>query len=154
MTISRLSDLAVRTLMLLAVGDRDGDRMTAAIVATSVNASTSHVAKIVSRLVELGAIESRRGRSGGLRITEAGRHLSVGALLRELEGPGETVECEGPQPCPLAGNCRLRRAFADAREAFFATLDPLTVTDIVRSPTQQVLLTLEPAFSPTTSNDG
>src|SRR5699024_8344920 len=117
--------------MLLAVGDRDGDRMTAAIVATSVNASTSHVAKIVSRLVELGAIESRG-----------------------VWGPGRTAECAGPQPCPRAGNCRLRRAFADAREAFFATLDPFTVTGIVRSPTQQVLLTLQPAFSPTTSNDG
>lgn len=153
MNISRLSDLALRTLMLLAVGDRDGERMTAALIATSVNASVSHVAKIVSRLVELGAIESRRGRGGGLRITEAGRRLSVGALLRELEGPGEVVECEGDQPCPLAGNCRLRRAFAEAREAFFVTLDPLTVTDIVHSPTRQVLLTLEPAFSPNRTID-
>lgn len=151
--ISRLSDLAMRTLMLLAVGDREGDRMTAALIATSVNASVSHVAKIVSRLVELGAIESRRGRGGGLRITEHGRHMSVGRLLRDLEGPGEVVECEGSQPCPLAGNCRLRRAFADAREAFFVTLDPLTVTDIVHSPTQQILLTLEPAFSRSSNND-
>lgn len=153
MNISRLSDLAVRTLMLLAVGDRDGDRMTAALIANSVNASVSHVAKIVSRLVELGAIESRRGRGGGLRITEIGRQMSVGHLLRELEGHTEVIECQGSQPCPLAGNCRLRQAFAEAREAFFATLDPLTVTDIVRSPTQQILLSLEPAFARATNND-
>jgi Rrf2 family nitric oxide-sensitive transcriptional repressor len=152
--ISRLSDLALRTLMLLAVGDRQGDRMTAAIIAHSVNASASHVAKIVSRLVDLGAIESRRGRGGGLRITEAGRAYSVGALLRELEGPHEVVECEGAQPCPLARDCRLRQAFAEAREAFFATLDPLTVADIARSPTQQIILSLEPAFAATGNRPG
>lgn len=146
MNISRHSDLALRTLMLLAVGDRDGERMTAGAIASSVNASPSHIAKIVSRLVELGVIVSRRGRGGGLRITDEGRHQPVGVLLRELEGPGESVECVGDQPCPLAGNCRLRRAFAEAREAFFTALDPLTVDDIVHSPTRQVLLTLEPRF--------
>jgi len=152
--ISRHSDLALRTLMLLAVGDRDGDRMTAGAIASSVNASPSHIAKIVSRLVSLEVIASRRGRGGGLQITESGRHHSVGTLLRTLEGPGESVECEGEQPCPLSANCRLRRGFADAREAFFATLDPLTVDDIVHSPTRQVLLTLEPRFTPSGDNDG
>lgn len=151
--ISRHSDLALRTLMLLAVGDRDGDRMTAGAIASSVNASPSHIAKIVSRLVSLEVIASRRGRGGGLQITDSGRATSVGELLRTLEGPGETVECEGEQPCPLSGNCRLRHGFAQAREAFFATLEPLTVEDIVHSPTRQVLLTLEPRFAPSGDND-
>ncbi|MDX2357956.1 Rrf2 family transcriptional regulator [Dietzia sp. PP-33] len=144
MQLSRYSDLALRALMRLAVADGRGDRMTAAGIAESVNASTSHVAKTVSRLVELGMVESRRGRGGGLVITEAGRRASVGQLLRELEGPGEVVECEGPSPCPLAGNCGLRRALVDAREAFFSALDPLTVAGIVHTPTRQVLLSLGP----------
>ena len=143
--LSRFSDLALRALMRLAVADGRGDRMTAGGIAESVNASTSHVAKTVSRLVELGLVESRRGRGGGLAITEAGRQASVGRLLRELEGPGEVVQCEGPAPCPLAGNCSLRRALAEAREAFFAALDPLTVSGIVHTPTRQVLLSLGPA---------
>ncbi|RKE65605.1 BadM/Rrf2 family transcriptional regulator [Dietzia kunjamensis] len=146
--LSRSSDLALRALMRLAVADERGDRMTAAAIAESVNASTSHVAKIVSRLVDLGLAESRRGRGGGLVITEAGRHESVGSLLRELEGPGEVVQCEGPTPCPLAGNCGLRRALVDAREAFFAALDPLTVEGIVRAPTRQVSLSLATAPRP------
>lgn len=140
--LSRSSDLALRALMRLAVADEREERMTAAVIAESVEASVSHVAKIVSRLVELGLAESRRGRGGGLVITETGRHESVGRLLRQLEGPGEVVQCEGPTPCPLAGNCGLRRALVDAREAFFATLDPLTVDGIVRTPTRQVSLSL------------
>lgn len=142
--LSRSSDLALRALMRLAVADGRGERMTAAGIAESVNASTSHVAKIVSRLVDLDLVDSRRGRGGGLAITDAGRGASVGWLLRELEGPGEVVQCEGPTPCPLAGNCGLRRALAQARESFFAALDPLTVAGIVHTPTRQVLLNLGP----------
>ena len=120
---------------------------------TSATPPPTHIAKTASRLVAPGVTAPRRGRGAGLRITDAGRHHSVGSLLRTLEGPGEAVDCEGDQPCPLAANCRLRRAFAEAREAFFTTLDPLTVNDIVHSPTRQVLLTLEPRFVPTGGAD-
>ncbi|MEU3923445.1 nitric oxide-sensing transcriptional repressor NsrR, partial [Streptomyces sp. NPDC029004] len=84
---------------------------------------------------------ARRGRGGGLALTSLGRRASVGWLVRELEGEDEVVACDDP-PCPLRGACRLRRALRDAQEAFYATLDPLTVTDLVASPTGPVLVGL------------
>ena len=126
--------------MLLATAQSSGDRMTAAHVATGVSASTGHIAKIITRLVRLGLVESRRGRKGGLSITQAGLDASVGHLLRELEGPGELVECEGEHPCPLAQSCRLRSALYKAREAFFGSLDPVTVSALVTDETRLALL--------------
>ena len=142
--ISRRSDLALRTLMQLAVGQRYGDRMTAAAIASAINASPGHVGKIVARLVELETVVVRRGRGGGLQITDKGRRMPVGELLRELEGDAELVECDGPRPCPLASNCQLRRALARARYAFFETLDDLTVQDAARPPAERVHLPLPP----------
>ena len=144
MQLSRFSDLALRSLMLLAVAHEKGDHLTSAQVARAVNASIGHVQKTISRLVNSGLIKSRRGRNGGLSITEAGLKASVGRVLRDLEGEAEVVECEGTQPCPLAQGCRLRVAFGAAREAFFATLDPLTVVDMVENPTREFLLTASP----------
>ena len=66
-------------------------------------------------------------------------HISVGRLVRELEGDHEVVECEGTNPCPLRGGCRLRFALRDAQEAFFAALDPLTVADLTAPPTRLLL---------------
>lgn len=60
--------------------------------------------------------------------------------MRELEGPGEVVECEGDTPCPLRSACRLRSALRRAEEAFYASLDPLTVSDLAASPTGPLLL--------------
>ncbi|WP_055724533.1 Rrf2 family transcriptional regulator, partial [Streptomyces niveiscabiei] len=77
-----------------------------------------------------------------LVLTGLGRRASVGWLVRELEGEAEVVDCEGDPPCPLRAACRLRGALREAREAFFAALDPVVVADLVASPTGPVLVGL------------
>jgi Rrf2 family nitric oxide-sensitive transcriptional repressor len=77
-------------------------------------------------------VHARRGRIGGLTRTDAGRHASVGWLVRCLEGDREVIECAGPDPCPLVPACRLRRAMSEAKEAFYRELDRYTVSDLAR----------------------
>lgn len=50
--------------------------------------------------------------------------------MRRLEGDREVIECGGDDPCPLIAACRLRRALADAKEAFYRELDRHTITDL------------------------
>ncbi|KOV74959.1 hypothetical protein ADL00_00810 [Streptomyces sp. AS58] len=127
--------------MRLAVSEQD-DFLTTREVAEVMGVPATHMAKAVTRLQHLGVLEARRGRGGGLELTGLGRQASVGWLVRELEGEGEVVTCEGDTPCPLRGACRLRRALRDAQEAFYAALDPITVADLVTSPTGPVLVGL------------
>lgn len=144
MQLTRYTDLALRVAMRLAVADANQEQrtLTTRTVADELSVAYAHAAKAVSQLGKLGIVETRRGRSGGLSISEHGRNASVGRLVRELEGPGEVVECEGTTPCPLNQGCRLRGALAQAQEAFFATLDPLTIADITAPPTSAILLSL------------
>ncbi|MFI8193317.1 RrF2 family transcriptional regulator [Streptomyces sp. NPDC085946] len=141
MRLTKFTDLALRAVMRLAVSEQDGSPTTRE-VAEAMGVPATHMAKAVTRLQHLGVLEARRGRGGGLALTPLGRHASVGWLVRELEGEGEVVACEGDSPCPLRGACRLRQALRDAQEAFYATLDPLTVADLVTSPTGPVLVGL------------
>ncbi|WP_431961012.1 RrF2 family transcriptional regulator [Actinacidiphila sp. bgisy160] len=139
MRLTKSTDLALRAVMALAVKDEPS---TARDVAEAMRVPYSHLAKVVARLQHLGVVETRRGRGGGLELTAAGRTASVGRLVRELEGVGDVVDCEGDTPCPLAGACRLRGALRQAQEAFYASLDPLTVTDLTAAPTGPVLVGL------------
>lgn len=141
MRLTKFTDLALRAVMRLAV-EEDGSSLTSREVADTMGVPYSHMAKAISRLQHLGVVEARRGRSGGLVLTGLGRRASVGWLVRELEGGGEVVTCEGDAPCPLRAACRLRKALRDAQEAFFAALDPLIVEDLVGSPTGPVLIGL------------
>ncbi|MFI8086224.1 RrF2 family transcriptional regulator [Kitasatospora sp. NPDC086009] len=141
MRLTKSTDIALRIAMRLAVLDEDANPTTRE-VAESVGVPYTHAAKVVSRLQHLGAVEARRGRGGGLALTSAGRTGSLGVLVRELEGAGDVVGCEDEPPCPLRAACRLRGALRTAQEAFFASLDPLSIDDLVGPPTGPVLLSL------------
>lgn len=143
MRLTAFTDIALRIVMRLAVA-RAEEQPTTRAVAEALAVPYTHAAKAVARLSELGLVETRRGRGGGLRLTAAGHRASVGGIVRELEGAGDVVGCEDDPPCPLRAACRLRRALAEAQEAFFTALDPVTVDALVASPTGPVLLTLTP----------
>ncbi|MGW3357244.1 RrF2 family transcriptional regulator [Streptomyces bungoensis] len=138
MRLLRSTDLALRVLMRLAVAG--GSSPTTRQVAEDMDVPYTHAAKVVAELQHLGLLDARRGRGGGLSLTERGRTASVGAVVRTFEGDGDVVECEGATPCPLASGCRLRGALRRAQEAFYAALDPVTVQDIVTDPTGPLLL--------------
>lgn len=143
MQLTGFTDLALRLVMRLAVLD-EGETATTSALADQLHVRATHAAKVVTALHKLGVVEARRGRTGGLRLADDARSVSVGWLVRELEGPREVVDCEGADPCPLRGGCRLRTALRQAQEAFFAALDPITVDDVSAAPTRSLLLSLSP----------
>ncbi|MFF9812573.1 RrF2 family transcriptional regulator [Streptomyces sp. NPDC014006] len=138
MRLLRSTDLALRVLMRLAVAGTSTPPTRQ--VAADMDVPYTHAAKVVAELQHLGLVDARRGRGGGLSLTEKGRTASVGAVVRTFEGDGDVVDCEGSAPCPLNSGCRLRGALRRAQEAFFAALDPVSVADIVADPTGPLLL--------------
>ncbi|WP_077191228.1 RrF2 family transcriptional regulator [Streptomyces lydicus] len=141
MRLTKFTDLGLRAVMRLAVTEQ-AEPLTTRKVAEAMGVPYAHMAKAITRLQHLGVLEARRGRGGGLELTGLGQQASVGWLVRELEGVEAVVACDGDPPCPLRGACRLRGALRQAQDAFYAALDPLTVADLVASPTGPVLVGL------------
>ncbi|MFF6998616.1 RrF2 family transcriptional regulator [Streptomyces sp. NPDC008313] len=148
MRLLRSTDLALRVLMRLSV---TGDSTpTTREVAAGVEVPYTHAAKVVAELQHMGLLDARRGRGGGLTLTEKGRAVSVGAVVRAFEGDVEAgpdvVDCDGKgagtPPCPLRTGCGLRGALRRAQEAFYASLDPLKLSDVTASPTEPLLLSI------------
>ncbi|MFJ9538225.1 Rrf2 family transcriptional regulator [Streptomyces sp. NPDC101225] len=138
MRLLRSTDLALRVLMRLTVAGEATP--TTREVAADMDVPYTHAAKVVAELQHMALLGARRGRGGGLTLTTKGRTASVGAVVRAFEGDGDVVDCEGATPCPLAPACRLRGELRRAQEAFFASLDPVTVEDIVAGSTGALLL--------------
>jgi Rrf2 family nitric oxide-sensitive transcriptional repressor len=141
MQLTQFTDLGLRVVMHLAATAADSLPSTK-LVAEQLNLSYAHTTKVVARLSELGVVTTRRGRGGGLAITELGRSASIGWLARQLEGDAEVVDCDGAKPCPLRSGCSLRKALRDAREAFYASLDSVTIADLTTAQQHPVLLNL------------
>ncbi|GGO16046.1 RrF2 family transcriptional regulator [Microbispora bryophytorum] len=141
MRLTKFTDLALRVTMRLAVLE-PGASLTTRQVADAMAIPYNHTAKAIARLQHLGVVEARRGRGGGLELTDFGRTASIGWLVRELEGEEEVVTCEGEIPCPLRAVCSLRGALRVAQQAFYASLDPITVDQLTSSSSRPVLLSL------------
>ena len=62
---------------------------------------------------------------------ETGRKATVGQVLRSTEGDIPMIECEDENGnCPLDSFCRLRTVLARAREAFYASVDDVVISEL------------------------
>ncbi len=130
MRLSVHTDYALRTLMYLAAND--GHRSISEI-AEQYGISKNHLMKVAQRLVAEGFVDSVRGRSGGLLLSQPAEAINVGHVVRTFEDSGTFVECfnAATNGCIVSPVCGLRHALAGGLEAFMRHLDGFTVADLV-----------------------
>lgn len=125
------SELAMRTLMFCAVQPEKIVRKHE--IAKACGASENHLAQVIHVLGQLGFLHTIRGRAGGLMLGRPMEEITLGQVFRALEGNVPFTECaeNGGGDCPLKEVCRLQCAVNKALDAFYATLDEITLADLV-----------------------
>ncbi|MEH7826993.1 RrF2 family transcriptional regulator [Gemmobacter denitrificans] len=131
MRLTTRTNLAMRTLMFCAVNP--GRVVRKAEIASACNASENHLAQVIHLLAQKGFLHTVRGRAGGLMLGRGVDDIRVGDVFRTFESALPFTECfaGGGNSCPLVKCCRLKCALAEAVEAFYATLDRLSLRDMV-----------------------
>jgi Rrf2 family cysteine metabolism transcriptional repressor len=78
---------------------------------------------------------STRGAHGGYRLGRAPEKISMGEIVRVLEGPIAPMICategEMTQICGYLDACKTRYLWAKVRDAVAQTLDTMTLADLV-----------------------
>lgn len=130
MHITRFTDYSLRVLMYLAV---KGDELsTIGDIAESYNISKNHLMKVVQELSARNYLHAIRGKNGGIKLNTEPANISVGRLVRELEGNISIFECgDSDKRCVITPACQLKEAFSLAMESFFKTLDGYSLADLV-----------------------
>ncbi|MFW8594385.1 RrF2 family transcriptional regulator [Cribrihabitans neustonicus] len=127
MRITKRTNIAVRLLMYCAA---HGERLvTKSEIADCCNISENHLAQVIHQLSQLGYLTTQRGRNGGMCLGRAAADIRIGDVFRDVEGRLPIVECfaDADNTCPLTGACRLKAALAEAAQAFYASLDGITL---------------------------
>lgn len=132
MRLTQFTDYGLRVLMHLALSA--GQRITIAEIAERYDVSRAHLMKVVPELVRHGWVTSERGRGGGLALAKPPEAITIGAVVRRLEGAPELVACQQPGGhCVISPACGLPVVFERAAAAFHEVLDDYTLADIVRA---------------------
>lgn len=125
--VTRHTDYALRVLLFLAV--RSGQRVTSQSIAEAHGISLHHLHKVVRSLADLGHVRLHRGAGGGVELTREPSEIVVGAVMRELDDLDGLIECfdRETDACVISPACGLKGALRDAQEAFYASLDRITI---------------------------
>lgn len=94
--------------------------------------------QILLSLKASGYIISRRGRDGGYELLRAPEKILVGPMLRVVDGPIAPLPCLSRtayrrcDDCRDEASCELHIAFDKAYTDYLATLEHLTLADVMR----------------------
>jgi Rrf2 family protein len=92
--------------------------------------------QILSQLRYAGYIETKRGKSGGYLLAKPPREISLGQVIRLIDGPLAPIACVSVTAyerctCPDEAHCGLRMLMLDVRNAIARILDRYVLGDIV-----------------------
>ena len=104
MVLSQKSQYAVRAVFELAKRHGSGP-VKAAQVADAQYIPVRFLENILGQLRLAGIIESARGKEGGYRLSRAPRDVSVGEVIRLVQGPVSEIECAEPATGEAAARC-------------------------------------------------
>lgn len=123
------TDYSLRTLMYLAA--RPG-RQTVAGIAEFFQISQTHVGKVVNQLARLGFIRSIRGIGGGLELARSPGEISIGEVVRAVEGNVHLLDCISMnEVCIIQNHCKLRTVLDRAERIQFDYLNTVKLSDVL-----------------------
>jgi Rrf2 family transcriptional regulator, cysteine metabolism repressor len=133
MVLSQKSEYAVRAVFELAKREGSGLVKATAIAAAQV-VPVRFLENILGQLRQAGIIESVRGKEGGYRLGRPSRELTVGEVIRAVQGPMSAVDCAddvAERRCALRPGCVLLPMWVRAQKAMTDVYDATTFEDLV-----------------------
>ncbi len=101
-------------------------------IARRQSISESYLAKILQLLAKTDLVDSIRGKNGGFRLSKPAREITLGDIVRALDGDAGTYECGfKPKGCPMEPrSCFVPLVFEEARRRMFDVLDVVSLEDL------------------------
>jgi Rrf2 family protein len=99
------------------------------------NISLAYLEQIVASLREAGLVVSTRGAHGGYHLAHQPQAITVGDVLRALEGPIAPVICASEirqaGRCEREEVCLTRPVWEKVRDSIVTALDSTTLADLI-----------------------
>ncbi len=140
MKFSTKGHYGLRAMVNLARA-HEGGSLTLTEIAKSEGLSLGYLEQIMAILRKAGLVESKRGAHGGYQLTNGPAYVTVGDILRVLEGPIAPTQCASevvsPGCCERETDCPSRLVWQRMRDSIAHVLDSTTLADLCLELQQQ-----------------
>ena len=105
-------------------------------VAERQNISISYLEQLVAKLKKTGIVQSTRGAQGGYALAKAPEEISVGEILRALEGSLSPVDCsavdgEGETECSASNFCVTKYVWKRINDSINDTVNNMFLSELL-----------------------
>ena len=104
-------------------------------VAERQNISENYLEQLIATLRKTGLVKSVRGSQGGYILARDPEKITVGDIIRVMEGPIAPVDCVSeiePAECDQADYCITRSVWARVRDSLAEQMDSISLADMLR----------------------
>ena len=127
---TKRADYGLMAIHYIAINEDRGSVNTKRI-ADEFHIPLELLAKILQRLAKHRLITSQNGPKGGYALARSATSISVGDVVRALEGPINIVSClEASSDCPQMAHCNLRRPVQKIQASVSHLLDTMTLAQL------------------------
>jgi Rrf2 family protein len=108
------------------------DLVTIGAMAKRIDAPVKFLEQILAELKKGGFVESRRGKVGGFLLTKAPDKITVGDVIRFVEGPIEPIACvkQGYSDCRDVRRCVFKKIWQDVSKNISDVVDHITFKEL------------------------
>jgi len=95
--------------------------------------SVKYLEQLIIPLKKAKLIKSVRGPKGGHSLTKSPQRITIGEIVRAVEGNTELVDCiTRPQVCERSNSCPTRDVWKSATQAMYKELDKTTLWHLAK----------------------
>lgn len=134
MNISRKGDYATRAMQELAMHYNRGPLQIEEIAARQA-IPARYLEQLLLILKRAGFLESKRGVKGGYSLAKPPNQITLGQVIRLMEGPPAPIFCVDPtsrEKCPVEKTCGHQSVWTEVRDAIAQILDNTTFEEVCR----------------------
>lgn len=137
---TKRADYGLMAIHYIAIHD-DLGAVSAKRIAEEFAIPQELLAKILQRLAKQGLIVSHNGPKGGYVLTRRPAAITIGEVIRALEGPISIVSClEEDSDCPQMERCTLRRPVQKLQAAITQMLDTMSLAELTSEDVPELLV--------------
>lgn len=135
--ITQKAKYAFKALLYLATQPA-GASLSIEAVARGADVPRRFLEHILLDLKRSGLVTSRRGRVGGYSLVKPAEEMTIGAVLRAIDGPIAPLPCISRTAyrkcadCKDEKTCNVRHLFADTYSATLLLMDGITLATALR----------------------
>jgi Rrf2 family protein len=132
MRISTKGRYSLEALLYMALLP-EGDFSSTRAIAEDTGISDGYLEQLFIPLRKAGIIQGIRGPQGGYLPGKNPADITVGDVLRAVEGSLEPVDCAASRVCPIEDQCHSHHTWRELYREISACVDTITLTDLVEA---------------------